>query len=157
MSDQGSYILCPPDADSDEFLVYKAGLPVLPPPDAPEAIPPDVVNKSDDKEGEHPKGSFDKPMGGIDLDIKDLDEDDDDFLLSAEVPVDDKHKQATTHINFTSDQVLKSTGETREEWLNAGQNEIDNLTVSRTEGQKKDSTRKGETAITGREGWEPIC
>ena len=33
--------------------------------------------------------------------------------------------------------VLKSTGETREEWLNAGQNEIDNLTVPRTEGQKE--------------------
>ena len=78
-------------------------------------------------------------MGGIDLDIRDLDEDDDDddFLLSAELPTDEKHKQATTHINFTSDEVLKSTGETREKWLNAGQNEIDNLTVSRTEGQKK--------------------
>ena len=83
------------------------------------------------------KDSFDKPMGGIDLDIRDLDEDDGDFLLAAELPGDDKHKQATTHINVASDEVLKSTGDTREKWLNAGQNEIDNLTVSRTEGQKK--------------------
>ena len=97
----------------------------------------------DDKEGEHPKDAFDKPMRGIDHDITDLDEDDGDFLLSAELP----HEQATTHINFTSDEVLKSTGETREKWLNAGQNEIDNLTVSRAEGKRRcpihnHSTRK---------------
>ena len=101
-------------------------------------------------------------MGGIDLDIKDLGEDDDDFLLSAEVPADDKHKQAPTHINFTSDQVLKSTGATHAKWLNAGQNEIDNLTVSRTEGQKKGALstitpqEKERLQITGQDGWEPI-
>ena len=72
------------------------------------------------KRGSIQKISFNKPMGGIDLDITDLDEDDDNFILSAEVPADDKRKQATTHINFTSDQVLKSTGETHEKWLNGG-------------------------------------
>ena len=33
LSDQGSFILCPPDAELDGMTVYKAGLPVLAPPD----------------------------------------------------------------------------------------------------------------------------
>ena len=97
LSDQGSYILCPPDTESDESLAYKAGLPILSPLDAPEAIPPDVVTKGADKEGEHPKDSFDKSMGGTDPDIRDLDEDDDDFLLSAELPGDDTQAGYYSH------------------------------------------------------------
>ena len=33
LSDQGSFILCPPDAELGEEIVYKAGLPFLAPPD----------------------------------------------------------------------------------------------------------------------------
>ena len=84
----------------------------------------------------HPKASFDTSLGGIAPEPKDLDDEEDDFGLCAEHPGDDKRKQATTHINFASDDVLKTTGEAEETWLDAGRNEIDNLTVSRTEGQK---------------------
>ena len=37
LSDQGSYILCPPASEEAEEFVYKAGLPVLSPPDNPDA------------------------------------------------------------------------------------------------------------------------
>ena len=33
LSDQGSFVLCPPDDEINEMTVYKAGLPVLAPPD----------------------------------------------------------------------------------------------------------------------------
>ena len=39
LSDQGTYILCSPETDADDSLVYKAGLPILSPPHAPDAIP----------------------------------------------------------------------------------------------------------------------
>ena len=43
LSDQGSLILCPPDDELDEMTVYKAGLPVLAPPDTvPTPEPHDV-------------------------------------------------------------------------------------------------------------------
>ena len=45
---------------------------------------------------------------------------------------EEKRKQATTHINVTSDEVYKSTGETPRKWLSAGENEISNLTSPRS-------------------------
>ena len=45
---------------------------------------------------------------------------------------EEKRKQATTHINVTSDEVYKSTGETRQKWLCAGENEISNFTSPRS-------------------------
>ena len=45
-------------------------------------------------------------------------------------------KQATTHINVTSEEVARTTGEQREHWLEAGRKEIDNLTSKRSEVHK---------------------
>ena len=44
-------------------------------------------------------------------------------------------KQATTHINVTSDEVYQSMGEIRQKWLSAGETEIGNLTKPRSDGQ----------------------
>ena len=45
-------------------------------------------------------------------------------------------KQATTHINVTSEEVSRSTGEQREQWLEAGRQEISNLTSKRSNDHK---------------------
>ena len=66
---------------ADEALVYKAGLRILSPPDAPESTPHEVITTGYDKEGEHPKESFDRPLGGIMPEPKDLDDEEDDFGL----------------------------------------------------------------------------
>ena len=64
LQDQLSYILCSPDDNSQEYLVYRAGMPALSPPEMPE-----------------PKGTFDKPLkNDAPADPVDLDEDDDGFI-----------------------------------------------------------------------------
>ena len=136
LADQGSFILCPPESEGDEPLVFKAGLPVLSPPDAPASI-----HQDEHAEGEpEKKGDFPFPLKEGSKEPKDLDPDDDEIELLAfeddDPDIDDKRRQATTHINVTSDEVLKTTGDVRQRWLSAGQTEIDNLTVSRTTGQK---------------------
>ena len=165
LSDQGSYILCPPASEEEEEFVHKAGLPVLSPPDNPDAgdeplkriVKPSDLGKT-----------FDKPMEKdleepIELDhlhlILDEGEDgmnpfsflylsSEDCLASpasieANLPPDnltpggepEDKKQATTHINVTSDEVYKSMGEVRQKWLSAGETEIGNLTKPRSDGQ----------------------
>ena len=117
LSDQGSYILCPPDTDSDEFLVYKTGLPILSAPDAPEAIPPDV-DKNDDKEGEHPRIPLTNPWEVLTLTSRILMK----MMMTFFYPLkclQMTNKQATTHINFTSDQVLMGSLDITAAFLNA--------------------------------------
>ena len=64
LQDQLSYILCSPDDNSQESLVYQAGMPALSLPEMPE-----------------PKGTFDKPLKtDAPADPVDLDEDDDGFI-----------------------------------------------------------------------------
>ena len=165
LSDQGSYILCSPASEEEEEFVYKAGLPVLSPPDNPDAgdEPPRRTVKPSDL-----GKTFDKPMEKdpeepIELDhlhlILDEGEDgmnpfsflylsSEDCLASpasieADLPPDnltpgvelEDKKQATTHINVTSDEVYKSMGEVRQKWLSAGETEIGNLTKPRSDGQ----------------------
>ena len=45
-----------------------------------------------------------------------------------EPPEEEKRKQTTTHINITSDEVYKSTGETHKKWLSSAETEVGNLT-----------------------------
>ena len=59
----------------------------------------------------------------------------DDVDVSPLDPVEPR-KQATTHINVTSEEVARTTGEQREQWLEAGRKEIDNLTSKRSEVHK---------------------
>ena len=62
LADQGSYILCPPEGEHDDPLVYKAGLPVLSPLDVPDSML-DAKAKDDAKEGEpSEKKKFDTPL-----------------------------------------------------------------------------------------------
>ena len=64
LQDQLSYILCSPDDNSQESLVYRAGMPALSPPEMPE-----------------PKDAFDKPLKKLTpADPVDVDEDDDGFI-----------------------------------------------------------------------------
>ena len=58
--------------------------------------------------------------------------------MHAEVPLDptEPRKQATTHINVTSEEVARTTGAQREQWLDAGRKEISNLTSKRSEEHK---------------------
>ena len=58
--------------------------------------------------------------------------------IDAEIPFDptEPRKQATTHINVTSEEVARTTGEQREQWLEAGRKEINNLTSKRSEVHK---------------------
>ena len=59
--------------------------------------------------------------------------------VDAEIPFDpaaEPRKQATTHINVTSEEVARTTGEQREQWLEAGRKEISNLTSKRSEVHK---------------------
>ena len=56
----------------------------------------------------------------------------------AELTLDpaEPRKQATTHINVTSKEVSRSTGEQREQWLEAGKKEISSWTSKRSNDQK---------------------
>ena len=193
LSDQGSCILCHDD-EHDEWTVYRAGLPVLAPPDAiptpaahddhPEKGSDSSSRKIDDahpgrgidnsrlRTDEPGKGlsKFDRPLGAdsdtpievddaIEVDFADLttfegecDHSFSFFYLSsedcrqahnaddvdAEIPLDpaEPRKQATTHINVTSEEVARTTGEQREQWLEAGRKEISNLTSKRSEVHK---------------------
>ena len=56
LSVQGSFILRPPNDQADEDLLYKTGLPILSPPDAPASIPHEVITMGDYKEAS--KGIF---------------------------------------------------------------------------------------------------
>ena len=58
--------------------------------------------------------------------------------VDAEIPLDpaEPRKQATTNINVTSEEVARTTGEHREQWLEAGRKEINNLTSKRSEEHK---------------------
>ena len=155
LSDQGSFILCPPESDQDEALVIKAGLPVLSPPDGP-ILSPDPAEDlpKDSKEKER----FDKelkedPAEPIELDFASFEACEEDgeespftFLYlssedcveggcpveAQELPEETNRKQATTHINVTSDEVYKSTGETRKKWLSSAETEVGNLTNPRS-------------------------
>ena len=194
LSDQGSCILCSDD-EHDEWTVYRAGLPVLAPPDAiptPDAHDDHPGKGSDSSlqkiDDEHPGRGIDKPRLRTDEPGKGLskfdrplrtdsdapiDVDDDaievDFAdqatfegecdhpfsffcsssedcrevhnaddVDAEIPFDpaEPRKQATTHINVTSEEVARTTGEQREQWLEAGRKEISNLTSKRSEVDK---------------------
>ena len=59
----------------------------------------------------------------------------DDVDVTPLDPVEPR-KQATSHINVTSEEVARTTGEQREQWLEAGRKEIDNLTSKRSEVHK---------------------
>ena len=58
--------------------------------------------------------------------------------VDADVPLDpaEPRKQATTHINVTSEEVARTTGAQREQWLEAGRKEISNLTSKRSDEHK---------------------
>ena len=56
-----------------------------------------------------------------------IDDQDADLQLDPAEP----RKQATTHINVTSEEVSRSAGEQREKRLEAGKKEISNLTTKR--------------------------
>ena len=168
LSDQGSCILCRDD-EHDELTVYRAGLPVLAPPDTiptPEAHDDHPGTGSDSSsrkiDDAHPRvgidnsrlrtdepgtglSKFDRPLGVdshepievddiIEVDFADLNAFEGEcdhpfsfFYLSsedcrvhnaddvdAEVPLDpaEPRKQATTHINVTSEEVCTYHGRT---------------------------------------------
>ena len=178
LSDQGSCILCRDD-EHDEWTVYRAGLPVLAPPDAiptPDAHDDHPGKGSDSSlqkiDDAHPGRGIDNSRLGADSDTP-IEVDDDAievdladlatfegecdhpfsfFYLSSEdcrevhnvddvdveIPFDptEPRKQATTHINVTSEEVARTTGEQREQWLEAGRKEINNLTSKRSEVHK---------------------
>ena len=48
------------------------------------------------------------------------------MMSMLKLPLDpaEPRKQATTHINVTSEEVARTTGEQREQWLEAGRKEI---------------------------------
>ena len=183
LADQGSYLLCPPEGEHDDPLDYKAGLPVLSPPDVPDSML-DAKAKDDAREGEPSeknKKKFDTPLlpgsdEPLDLDPTGEDlmetfaflylssEDCRDAVHNAEVQgstgeevhatelspdnhstEEEKRKQATTHINVTSDEVYKPTGETRQKWLSAGENAISNLTSPRSGDHKTGARKKRPT------------
>ena len=99
---------------------------------------------------------FDRPQGvdshePIEVDFTDLNTFQGEFYLSSEdcrarnaddvdadLPMDpaEPRKQATTHINVTSDEVARTTGAQREQWLEAGRTEISNLTSKRSDEHK---------------------
>ena len=58
--------------------------------------------------------------------------------VDADLPLEpaEPRKQATTHINVTSDEVARTTGAQREQWLEAGRKEISNLTSKRSDEHK---------------------
>ena len=58
--------------------------------------------------------------------------------VDADLPLDpaEPRKQATTHINVTSDEVARTTSAQREQWLEAGRKEISNLTSKRSDEHK---------------------
>ena len=63
LADQGSHVLCPPEGEHDDPLVYKAGLPVLSPPGVPDSTL-DAKARDDAKEAEssEKKKQFDTPL-----------------------------------------------------------------------------------------------
>ena len=186
LSDQGSCILCRDDKH-DELIVYRAGLPVLAPPDTiptpethddlPGTGSDSSLRKIDDV---HPRADidnsklrtdepgtglskFDRPLGvdshePIEVDFADMSTFEGEcdhpfsfFYLSSEdcrahnaddvdadLPLDpaEPRKQATTHINVTSDEVARTTGAQQEQWLEAGRKEISNLTSKRSDEHK---------------------
>ena len=191
LSDQGSCILCH-DVEHDEWTVYRAGLPVLAPPDViptpdahddhpgrgsdSDAQPGSGIDNSRLRTDEPGRGlsKFDRPLradsdtpfeiddDAIEIDHADLVTSEGEcdhpfsfFYLSSEdcrdglpevhniddvdvTPLDpvEPRKQATSHINVTSEEVARTTGEQREQWLEAGRKEIDNLTSKRSEVHK---------------------
>ena len=59
--------------------------------------------------------------------------------VDAEIPLDpcpSHENKPATHINVTSEEVARTTGEQREQWLEAGRKEINNLTSKRSEVHK---------------------
>ena len=84
LADQGSCIFCPPEEEYDDPLVYKAGLPVLSPPDIPDSM---LDAKVTDVEAQG--------LIGEEVPEKELSSD-------HATTEDEERKQATTHINITS-------------------------------------------------------
>ena len=169
------------------MIVYRAGLPVLAPPDTiptPEAhddLPGTGSDSSSRKiddalsqagidnsrlrtdEPATGLSKFDRPLGvdshePIEVDFADMStfegECDHPFSFSylssedcrahnaddvnADLPLDpaEPRKQDTTHINVTSDEVVRTTGAQREQWLEAGRKEISKLTSKRSDEHK---------------------
>ena len=95
--------------------MFKAGLPVFSPPDALASF------RHQDEHAEwepEKKGDFPFPLKEGSNEPKDLDPDDDELELfkvfafeDADPDIDDKRRQATTHINVTFDEALKTKGD----------------------------------------------